>query len=94
MIPAGEGDRRGGGGALACDEPGGEPGDVGLTADGPHVVGRVVTNRVMAYSNGCMPPAWDTTAFDAPVLSDVDCDIRKGDKIAIVGPTDRAKARC
>lgn len=30
--------------------------------------------------------------FDAPVLSDVDCDIRKGDKIAIVGPTGSGKS--
>lgn len=32
------------------------------------------------------------TAFDAPVLSDVNCDIRKGDKIAIVGPTGSGKS--
>ena len=32
------------------------------------------------------------TVFAAPVLSDVDCDIRKGDKVAIVGPTGSGKS--
>lgn len=91
MIPAGEG----GGASLECDEPGGEPGDVGLGDGGRSACGGPsgdesgdgILERLHATGVG-----YSYTAFDAPVLSDVDCDIRKGDKIAIVGPTGSGKS--
>ena len=91
MIPAGEG----GGASLECDEPGGEPGDVGLGDGGRSACGGPsgdesgdgILERLHATGVG-----YSYTAFDAPVLSDVDCDISKGDKIAIVGPTGSGKS--
>ena len=91
MIPAGEG----GGASLECDEPGGEPGDVGLGDGGRSACGGSsgdesgdgILERLHATGVG-----YSYTVFDAPVLSDVDCDIRKGDKIAIVGPTGSGKS--
>ena len=92
MIPAGEG----GGASLECDEPGGEPGDVGLGDGGRSVVGRVVTNRVMAYSNGCMPPAWDTRTRRStlPFSPMSIATSAKATRSPSSAPLARAKARC
>ena len=72
-----------------------EPGDVGLGDGGRSACGGPsgdesgdgILERLHATGVG-----YSYTAFDAPVLSDVDCDIRKGDKIAIVGPTGSGKS--
>ena len=96
MIPAGEG----GGASLACDEPGGEPGDVGLGDGGLGDGGRSACGGPSGDESGdgilerlhATGVGYSYTVFDAPVLSDVDCDIRKGDKIAIVGPTGSGKS--
>lgn len=71
------------------------PGDVGLGDGGRSACGGPsgdesgdgILERLHATGVG-----YSYTAFDAPVLSDVDCDIRKGDKIAIVGPTGSGKS--
>lgn len=93
MIPAGEG----GGASLECENRvANRVTSDWVTADGPHVVGRVVTNRVMAYSNGCMPPAWDTRTRRStlPFSPMSIATSAKATRSPSSAPLARAKARC